>query len=53
MECWDLPVPVAAAAIAYLDPTPVEIPNMRKRRTATGRLRPDLRLMKCLTAGNW
>jgi hypothetical protein len=46
IERRDLPVPIADAAIAYLDSTPVEVPNARKRRTATGRLRPDLRLME-------
>jgi len=46
MERRDLPAPITDVAIAYLDSTPVEVPNTRKRRTATGRLRPDLRLMK-------
>jgi hypothetical protein len=46
MERRDLPAPIADAAIAYLNSTPVEVPNTRKRRTATGRLRPDLRLME-------
>jgi hypothetical protein len=46
MERRDLPSPMADVAVAYPDPTPVEVPNTRKRRTATGRLCPDLRLME-------
>ena len=46
MERRDLPAPITDVAIAYLDSTPVEVPNTRKRPTATGRLRPDLRLME-------
>ncbi len=46
MERQDLPAPIADVAVAYLDATPVEVQNTRKRRTATGRLRPDLRLME-------
>jgi len=46
IERRDLPAPITDVAIAYLDSTPVEVSNTRKRRTATGRLRPDLRLME-------
>jgi hypothetical protein len=46
MERRDLPAPIADAAIAYLNSTPIEVSNTRKRRTVTGRLRPDLRLME-------
>lgn len=46
MERQDLPAPIADVAIAHLDSTPVEVPNTQKRRTATGRLRPDRRLME-------
>lgn len=41
----DLPAPVAEAAIAFLDATPVDASMTRKRRNVAGRLRPDLRLM--------
>jgi integrase len=46
MERHDLPAAIADVAAAYLNSTPVEVPNTRKRRTAAGRLRPDLRLME-------